>query len=517
MRRPLLIVAVLGLVALSPALAHIVPVGLGIQGYLKVLDPKHVYLEYNLGFSDLAGYSEVLKMETSRDDVLSKEEIEAWMDQLQPKLLEGLEVTLDGKRLSFKLIERKRYALFAGTNVKAIPGAAFDTWWYFVSDVDIAPGAHTIKLYDRNFEREITQHIIWFTRPEPASRILTFAFEPEPKDARSMEAGPDWQMFARGATYYLEFMPAAYEAAAPTATAAVTAPATAAASGSQGMKTVAEESAAKAGIQYRGAEEIEEQRQLIALRGTIWYFAIALALAYGAAHALAPGHGKSMVAAHLLGTQGRLKDAFSLGLVVTFTHTAANFVIAVLIFWLADRVFGVSQHTAAGQSQIVMEIAAGIAVFLMGVAILYRRMLALASGKPHTHSHGPLGAHHHHGDGHDHGHAHGAPAGLLSLGFWAGFQPCTAGIALTLMSVQQGWLWKGLYLLVAFSLGLGLVIVAIAVAMVTMKSLLAGKVNTQGLLMRAMPVVSAATLTVIGAWMVYDVLARNKVGPFGTG
>ena len=48
---------------------------------------------------------------------------------------------------------------------------------------------------------------------------------------------------------------------------------------------------------------------------------ILLAMAYGASHALAPGHGKTMVAAYLVGTRGKISDALILGLSTMFTHT----------------------------------------------------------------------------------------------------------------------------------------------------------------------------------------------------
>src|SRR5262249_30082401 len=41
--------------------------------------------------------------------------------------------------------------------------------------------------------------------------------------------------------------------------------------------------------------------------------ALALALFWGSAHALTPGHGKSIVAAYLVGSRGRARDALALG------------------------------------------------------------------------------------------------------------------------------------------------------------------------------------------------------------
>lgn len=522
----LVLLLVLVLVPAAPAPAHIVPTGVGMQLYLKI-QPRKVVVEYNLGFSDFAGYAEVLKMEADRDNVLEKEEIDAWLDAQRGKLAAGLEIVLDGKRLGLKFLEHKSFALFAGTKVNEVSGAPFDTWWTWEAEADLAKGEHTFEIRDRNYEREDRMPILWF--PKSPMGFRTYAFEPDPKEARYLDAGTDYQLFAAAATLFVEFNP---EAASPPAAAPGAAPvvaSTGTTSGdatSDGMRKYAEKSAADAAaktgrpIEYRGAEETQEGRALVELRDKTWYVALALALLWGAAHALAPGHGKSMVAAYLLGTEGRVRDAVSLGAIVTITHTASIFVLAVLVFYLAEHVFGVNPNTAAGRAAIAMEIAAGVIVFLMGVGILYRRLQGIDD---HGHSHGP-GGHHHHGHDHEHEHGHGhghesekenePGKGVLALGFAAGFQPCTAGIALVFMSLAQGWLWKGIYLLIAFSLGLGLVIISIATAMVTMKSMLKEKIEPEGRFIRALPALSAAALTAVGAWMVIDVLMRNKIGPF---
>ena len=55
--------------------------------------------------------------------------------------------------------------------------------------------------------------------------------------------------------------------------------------------------------------------------------AILVAFAVGAAHALTPGHRKTIVAAYLVGSRGTLKHAMFLGAMVTFTHTISVFLL----------------------------------------------------------------------------------------------------------------------------------------------------------------------------------------------
>jgi ABC-type nickel/cobalt efflux system permease component RcnA len=50
-----------------------------------------------------------------------------------------------------------------------------------------------------------------------------------------------------------------------------------------------------------------------------------VAFALGATHALSPGHGKTIVAAYLVGTRGTPMHAVLVGGVVTFTHTVFRY------------------------------------------------------------------------------------------------------------------------------------------------------------------------------------------------
>src|SRR5207249_1923211 len=63
---------------------------------------------------------------------------------------------------------------------------------------------------------------------------------------------------------------------------------------------------------------------------------LAVALFWGAAHALSPGHGKSIVAAYLVGQRGTSRHAVVLGLVVTVTHTLGVFGLGLVTLLLSQ-------------------------------------------------------------------------------------------------------------------------------------------------------------------------------------
>ena len=50
-------------------------------------------------------------------------------------------------------------------------------------------------------------------------------------------------------------------------------------------------------------------------------------MVFGAHHALGPGHGKTIVAAYLVGSRGTPRHAVSLGLTVTATHTSTVYLL----------------------------------------------------------------------------------------------------------------------------------------------------------------------------------------------
>src|SRR5271155_1880824 len=69
---------------------------------------------------------------------------------------------------------------------------------------------------------------------------------------------------------------------------------------------------------------------------TPWMIAVAIGIAFGlgAAHALTPGHGKTIVAAYLVGSRGTLKHAAFLGAMVTLTHTISVFALGLATLFL---------------------------------------------------------------------------------------------------------------------------------------------------------------------------------------
>jgi nickel/cobalt exporter len=234
---------------------------------------------------------------------------------------------------------------------------------------------------------------------------------------------------------------------------------------------------------------------------------IALAFWFGALHAFEPGHGKTMVAAYLVGERGTAKHAAFLGGMVTFTHTISVFALGLATMFL-------SRYIMPEKISKVLGIVSGLSIMWIGGMLLWRRARKLrkkAHAHTHHHEHGHTHTHTHTHDGHTHthgGHTHShVPKGevslgsLIALGASGGLVPCPSALILLLSAISIGRPGLGMILLVAFSLGLAIVLTATGLVVVYAKNLLPERKRADNLVFRYMPVVSAAAILAIGLVM----------------
>jgi len=186
------------------------------------------------------------------------------------------------------------------------------------------------------------------------------------------------------------------------------------------------------------------------------------AAALGAGHALTPGHGKTLMAAYLVGTRGSALHALGLGIAVSVSHTAGILALAAIIVAATDALppdVVVRWAPVVAAASIV-----GIGGWML-VGELRRRRAGHAS---HDHGHSHRDGHHH---GHDH--AHAPPPGstitwrsLFLLGLAGGLIPSTSALLILLGSIAAGRPAFGLVLVVAFGLGMATVMGGVGLALV---------------------------------------------------
>jgi len=228
---------------------------------------------------------------------------------------------------------------------------------------------------------------------------------------------------------------------------------------------------------------------------------LVVAFSLGAIHALSPGHGKTIVAAYLVGSRGTIKHAIFLGGMVTFTHTIS-------VFFLGFTTLFLSQYVLPEKIYPVLGAISGVSIVWIGTMLLVQRARRLR-GHDHSHDHEHAHPHdHHHGHDHGpHGHRH-MPEGdvtigsLIALGASGGLVPCPSALVLLLSSIALGRIGLGLLLLVSFSAGLAIVLMAIGVAVLYAKNLLPDSQQTaRHPAFRLIPVFSAAIIVCLGLVM----------------
>jgi ABC-type nickel/cobalt efflux system permease component RcnA len=230
-----------------------------------------------------------------------------------------------------------------------------------------------------------------------------------------------------------------------------------------------------------------------------------VAFGLGAVHALSPGHGKTIVAAYLVGTRGTPKHAIFLGGMVTFTHTIS-------VFFLGLTTLFLSQYVLPEKIYPVLGAISGLSIVWIGTTLFFKRLSAAKRGGHHYNN--PLV--HDHGDGHVHSHVPEGDvsmASLVALGASGGLVPCPSALVLLLSSVALGRVALGLTLLVAFSAGLAMVLMAIGLVVLYAKHLLPDSQKTaRSPLFRYVPVASAAVITCAGLLMTG--VALGVIRPF---
>jgi ABC-type nickel/cobalt efflux system permease component RcnA len=218
---------------------------------------------------------------------------------------------------------------------------------------------------------------------------------------------------------------------------------------------------------------------------------LGLAVFWGAAHALSPGHGKTIVSAYLVGSRGTPWHAALLGLITTATHTAG-------VFALGGITLLLSQWIVPDRLYPWLDLAAGVMVIVVGAAVLAGR-----ARHARAHRHG----HHHH---HTHGHDEGGVRSLVAVGISGGLLPCPSALVVLLAAISLHRVAYGLLLVVAFSLGLAVAITCVGLAAVLAKSTFA-RVDGRGRLLAVLPAVSAFVIVLAGVAMVARALPKVSI------
>jgi|GEM_PF-77357 nickel/cobalt exporter len=283
--------------------------------------------------------------------------------------------------------------------------------------------------------------------------------------------------------------------------------------------------------------------ELISTQGKLSFWvlfsAALIAAGLGAIHALEPGHGKTIVAAYLVGSRGTARHAVLLGIVVTAAHTAGVYLLGALTLYA-------SRYIVPEQLYPWLGAISGLSVAGLGIFIFLRHW----TGETGEHSHAP-------GEQHSHWflsmfkqatatelsnrvaiHAGSKPVErvlslreLSLLGITGGIVPCPAALVVLLSAFSLHRIGFGLFLITAFSFGLAAVLVIVGLTMVYAKNLMSSRLQAGNTALRYLPFLSSAFMVVLGVgitasavasvqmWhglLSHDVLSKDKLVPFVT-
>lgn len=256
-------------------------------------------------------------------------------------------------------------------------------------------------------------------------------------------------------------------------------------------------------ILAQAAELDRFETYLVRLMDTEYGLLLALgalvgAIGAGAAHALAPGHAKTITAAYLVSSRGRTKDALAIGAIVAAMHTGSVLLLGSILYLAAEGPFTPDRLVPW------MSLVAGLLVLAIGVGLVVRHARRRRAA--------------------DHGHDHGLAAlpedisplslrGVVLIGLAGGLIPSPAAFLVLATAIFVDRLLFGIALVLAFSVGLALTIAAIAILAVRGRDVLSRRRARHPLLARvaqAVPV-GAAVLVVLGGLYLTTVAARGLV------
>ena len=243
---------------------------------------------------------------------------------------------------------------------------------------------------------------------------------------------------------------------------------------------------------------------------------LGVAFGFGAVHALAPGHGKTIMAAYLLGTKGRPRDAVFLGTIVSLMHTAS-------VLALGAGLYAISRNANANPARIYpyLKIVSGLAIGVWGTWLVAQRVRVFRRGRQGVqvdpletpaHHHAAAGDDHRHED-HDHaGHTHGpgghthelpegvAPMsrrGLILLASGGGLFASPSAVLVLISALELHRTGLGLALIGAFSVGLAATLTGVGLALIYGRRVVDRQRRFVPVL-RWLPMGSAAAIMVLG-------------------
>lgn len=160
-----------------------------------------------------------------------------------------------------------------------------------------------------------------------------------------------------------------------------------------------------------------------------------LGIAFGAVHAITPGHGKTVLASYLVGARRGLPGSLGVAGVLSATHVLSAVLLALVGAPLLARTIA-----GAGRSDLIEDVSRGL-IALIGLWLLVRAI---------------RGARHPHGEG-------------AVVGFVAGLVPCPLTLFAMVLALSRGIPEAGIAFALSMLIGIALTLSIVAAATALMR------------------------------------------------
>lgn len=487
-----------GLLSFVPSMVLAHPMGnFTINRYSRLeLHTDQILLYYVVDFAEVPALAELLQMDTNGDKQISEEEEHTYLDGVMRALLTSLALTINEQPQPLTPITAR---MEIPPGEQAMPTLRLE----FDLTIALPPAADAWQLHYRD-NNVVTQKTGWqeiIVTPSAEVTLLAATVPTQDVSNALRNYPPDLLSPVRIRQATVRFASATTTMATATMTMPITLP---------GAAVAGQTPAPQAGLGALLANaENDRFAALLMLPlagpGAV-IFVLLAAFGWGGVHALSPGHGKSIVAAYLVGARGTVGHALFLGLTTTVTHTIGVFALGFATLLLSQFILPEAFYPWLG-------VFSGLLVVLVGLSLLHNRW----QGWQHAHAH----THHHDHDSqphvHDgvHGHNHLPPAtltwrSLLALGVSGGLLPCPSALVVMLGAIAFDRVAFGLLLILIFSLGLATVLTVTGLLFVYAGRLFE-RIPAQRPLFHLLPIVSAAVVTLLGLGITLQALMQMQL------
>jgi nickel/cobalt exporter len=220
-----------------------------------------------------------------------------------------------------------------------------------------------------------------------------------------------------------------------------------------------------------------------------------VAVGFGAWHALLPGHGKTLVAAAIVGSSAKRRQAITAGVAVALMHTASVVSLGLLVLGLERAFRPEAVYPWLG-------VTSGAAAVGIGIHLLRGRWRSWRGlrDRAHIHAFAPgerVEAHEHPHDGAVEGFL--SRRGIAALAFAGGILPAPSALIVLLAAIQGQRTAYGLALVLSFSLGLAAALILVGLGAMRARTEMHTRLSER--IGRLVPVVAAAAIVLVGTYV----------------